>query len=490
MEAVVEQSERVVSQTPAPSVSSETVGEIIRQIEARHDLLQYQLDGWCVWPMLRFPVAMALLDLPFNKSRELFTLRELLFIAARDLPGLIFPRKSRYALITFSSALMEEEGQRYKDVFFDDLLRELGSFYKIENVNNKSFLARSRAALIKRDVTSTAVDLLASLVLPRFRKPTGLASVAEKLSASLREEPGLDAFTPQDIAARLEGFYWRKKLYAWLLGRTRAKYLFTADGYSDHAIIAAGKERGLKVCEFQHGGFIKGGPEYGWSAAYAASYRAKMPIPDRMFLYGEYWKELLNDEFWEGRLCAVGNLRIDQYRKRKVEFQSSRRDNVFRMILTAQGVDTPKLVAFVSDFLQLAGDELEIELYIKLHPVYETDKEIYERAFPDRRQVKVISGSEAPSTFELLSSADLHLSISSACHYDALGLGVPTVIIPLANCDWVLSLHRAGHAFLARTPQALLEIVSQLGREGVPDELGAYYFRPNALENMKRALEA
>jgi hypothetical protein len=105
--------------------------------------------------------------------------------------------------------------------------------------------------------------------------------------------------------------------------------------------------------------------------------------------------------------------------------------------------------------------------------------------------VRVISGSEAPSTFELLSSADLHLSISSACHYDALGLGVPTVIIPLANCDWVLSLHRAGHAFLAKTPKELLEIVSRLGRGGgVPDELGAYYFRPNALENMKRALEA
>lgn len=491
MEAVVEQSERVLSQPARPPVSSETVGELVRQIEARHDLLQYEVDGWCVWPILRFPVAMALLDLPFNKSRELFSLRELLFIAARDLPGLVFPRKSRYSVITFSSALMEVEGERYKDVFFDDLLRELGDFYKIENVNNKSFLQRSRAALIPRNVTTTAIDLVSSLLLPRFRKPAAIASVAEKLSASLRQEPGLEAFTSQDIAARLEGFYWRKKLYAWLLGRTRARYLFTADGYSDHAIIAAAKERGLKVCEFQHGGFIKGGPEYGWPALYAARYKSKMPIPDRMFLYGDYWKEQLNDEFWEGRLYAVGNLRIDQYRKLKAKLQSSRRDNVFRMVLTAQGVDTPKLVAFMSEFLKLIGERLAVELYIKLHPVYETDKEIYESAFPEDKRVHVISGSEAPSTFELLSSADLHLSISSACHYDALGLGVPTVIIPLANCDWVLSLSRAGHAFLAETPQALLEIVSELGRGGgVPDELGAYYFRPNALENMKSALAA
>jgi hypothetical protein len=490
MEAVVEQSEPVVSSAPRLPVSSETVGELVRHIEAKHDLLQYEVDGWCVWPVLRFPVALALLDLPFTKSREAFRLRELLFLAAKDLPDLIFPRKALYAAVTLSSALMEREGERYKDVFFDDLLRELGSFFKIESINSKGFLPRSRAALIKSNVTSTAFDLLSSLVLPKFSRLPSLKSIAEKISASLRQETGLDAFSPQDIAGRLEGFYWRKKLYSWLLGRTDSKYLFSADGYSDHAIFAAAKERGMRVCEFQHGGFIKGGPEYGWSS-YAASYRPRMPIPDQIFVFGEYWKQQLDfEEFWEGRLFAVGNLRMDQYRKRKAEFQSSRQDETFKIVLTAQGIDTQKLIAFVHDFLKLAEDKLEINLYIKLHPVYESDKEIYERAFPQNERVHVISGSEEPSTFELLASADLHLSISSACHYDALGLGVPTVIIPLANSGWVLPLHRAGHAFLAPAPKDLLEIVLQLGHSGVPDTIGSYYFRPGALENMKRALEA
>ena len=494
MEAVVveqqqQQSESVISPAAKLPVISETVGDLVRQMEAKHDLLQYEVDGWCIWPVLRFPVAMALLDLPFTKSKQPFQLRELLFIAAQDLPRLIFPRKSRYAVITYSSALMEQEGERYKDVFFDDLLPHLGSFFKIESLNSKSFLPRSKMALIKSNVTSTAFDLLSSLVLPKFGRLSSIRSVAERLSASLRQEPGLDAFTPQEIAGRLEGFYWRKRLYSWLLGRIRSKYLFTADGYSDHAVMAAAKERGLKVCEFQHGGFIKGGPEYGWSAAYASRYRPKMPIPDQMFLFGDYWKEQLAvDEFWKGSLFAVGNSRIDQYRKRKAEHQSSRERDAYRIVLTAQGIDTPKLIAYLGEFLQLAEGLLEIDLSIKLHPVYESDKEIYERAFPENKRVHVINGSEEPSTFELLASADLHLSISSACHFDALGLGVPTVIIPLANSGWVLPLHRAGHAYLAPTPQALLDIVSQLGRGGVPEAVGSYYFRPGALENMKRAL--
>ena len=111
---------------PKLPVSSEAVGNLIREIEARHDLLQYEVDGWCVWPLLRFPVALALMDLPFTKnSKESFTRRELLVMAAKDLFRLIFPRKSRYAVITLSSALMEQEGARYKDVFFDDLLEGL-----------------------------------------------------------------------------------------------------------------------------------------------------------------------------------------------------------------------------------------------------------------------------------------------------------------------------------------------------------------------------
>lgn len=488
MGTVAKQYEPVVS-APMLPVSSETVGELIRHIEAKYDLLQYELDGWCIWPVLRFSAAMALMDLPFTKSKESFQLRELCGIAAKDLPRLFFPRRSRYAVVTLSSALMEQEGDRYRDVFFDDLLRNLGSFFKIEKLNNKSFLPRSKAALFKSDVTSTAFEILSSLVLPKFGRSPEISSVAEQLSASLSREPGLQSFSPQRVAAILENFYWNKRLYFWLLGRVKPEFLFSADGYGDHAVIAAAKERGIKVCEFQHGGFMKGGPEYGWSS-YALSYKAKMPVPDQLFLFGEYWKEQLEDGgFWNGRLLAVGNMRIDRYRKLKKHYRSSRTDDACNIVLTTQGIDTHKLITFISDFLRVAEGKLEISLSIKLHPVYEADKGIYEREFlKNAKPVRVISGNEAPSTFELLAAADLHLSISSSCHYDALGLGVPTVILPLANSGWILSLHRAGYAFLASTPEALLEIVLQLNRGETADAVGSYYFRPGALENIKGAL--
>ena len=487
MATVVKQYEAVDSTARLP-VSSETVGQLIRNIEARHDLLQYQIDGWCVWPLFRFPVAMRLMDLSFNQKKESFSLRELAWIAAKDLPRLLFPRRSRYVVMTYSSALMEEEHGRYKDVFFDDLLPELGSFFKIETLNNKSFWDRSNRALLKRDLTSTAFELLSTLVLPKFKRPPQISRVAEDLSASLRQEAGLESFTPQNIAAHLEVFYWKKKLYSALFRRMKPACLFSADGFSDHAVIAAAKQVGAKVYEFQHGGFIRGGPEYGWSS-YAVSYKPSMPIPDQIFVFGEYWKEQLEgDGFWEGHLIPAGNMRIDRYRGLQQHYRSGRSDVACNLVLTTQGIDTESLISFMSEFLQIVEGQAEINLTLKLHPAFDNSKETYEREFGTNSRVRIVSGSERPSTFELLAAADLHLSISSTCHYDALGLGVPTVILPLANSGWVLPLHRSGHAFLAPTPEALLDIVLKLDETSVPADVGAYYFQPGAVENMKRAL--
>jgi hypothetical protein len=121
-----------------------------------------------------------------------------------------------------------------------------------------------------------------------------------------------------------------------------------------------------------------------------------------------------------------------------------------------------------------------------LHPVYETSKTLYEGAFKDDPRVQVLLGNEDPSTFDLLTLVDFHLSISSTCHYDALGLGVPTIILPFATYENVLSLHELGDAFLARTPTELLDILLRWKGREVPNEVGEFYFKKGALENMKR----
>ena len=315
--------------------------------------------------------------------------------------------------------------------------------------------------------------------------PHFVLEVAHELSLCLQRETGRQVFTPRLIALHLLSFYWTKRLYGALLERIQPEYALVADP-GEYAITAAAKERDIDVLEYQHGFLDRDQhPAYAWTE-HALKYKARMPIPDRLLLYGEYWKqELAVNGFWEDSLAAVGSLRMDHYRKARSVSNCS---ETCTIVLTTQGIDVENVIAFISGFLALADRRLQFRLYIKLHPFYETDKTPYEAAFLKHPEVQILLGSESPSTFELLARAQLHLTISSTCHYDALGLGVPTVILPFTSHEAALHLYETGQAFLAHSPQELFDIAVHWRDHAVPPGISEWYYKPGALENIKREL--
>jgi hypothetical protein len=54
----------------------------------------------------------------------------------------------------------------------------------------------------------------------------------------------------------------------------------------------------------------------------------------------------------------------------------------------------------------------------------------------------------------------------------------------------VHQLYEAGHAFLTRTPQELLELVKNWKELSVPAGVREKYFQPNALANIQAELRA
>lgn len=463
--------------------SGEEVDKRIRQLEHEHNLLSYKLDEWCVWPILRADVAYALENIPLG-PRNMMSKIERLVLAIRDIPNLIFVRPERYLVNTYTSGLAEKEGRYYKDIWFDDLMREVGGCFKIETFNNPAFISRRRAALIKSDLTTTFFYLM-SAVMARLCGSRYVLAVSRRLSSCLQNELDMAVFTSRWVQMRLLSFYWLKRLYAWLLRRVKPSYVLIADS-GEYAMIAAAKEQGIKVVEIQHGNFSRHHYKYSWDAS-ALKYKTQMPLPDRLFLYGEYWKNELNiGGFWRETLCVVGSPRMDQYREHK---PAKKNDDLCTLVLTSQGIDVEKVVSFMADFFKIAEGNLRFRLFIKLHPVWETSKEVYLKGLQTNQQLEVYLGNEQPSTFELLTRSDFHLSISSSCHYEALGLGVPTVILPFATHESVLRLHKARHAFLVHNASELLDILSRRRNRIVPFQVGEYYFKNGALENMIKELK-
>lgn len=455
------------------------------ELEHRHDLLQFQIDGWCIWGTLRSSVIRTLINLPEQGRGRLPRLQQVA-ISLQDIAALVRLNPHRYVFATALSKLVEQEQNRYKDIQVDDLIREFGvdACLKIAQINNPQFLPRHKTALYKARLTLLSFDRLAELLARRVG-PAYLTNMAEKISSSLRQEEDLQRFSPRTVLVRLRYFYWYKKFASWLFRRIRPAHLVTSFP-ANAALIAAAKEQSTVVTEMQHGVIHQYHNIYSWNS-YATRYKAHMPIPDRFLLYGAYWQKVLDASgFWGETLRVTGSLRIDHYRQRQL---AAAKAPPYNVLLTTQGIDIEQLIRFMQQFLALARGHLDIRLCVKLHPGYEARKtQHYTDAFGNDERVQIFQGNDNPSTFALLVQSHVHLSIYSTCHYEALGLGIPTVILPFTGHENVLHLYHKGYACLARTPEELLAVVRQAKQQTLPADIEHFFFAPGALENIQREL--
>jgi hypothetical protein len=468
-----------------PALTIAQADQYLRRFEEQADLLRYQVGGWAAWPLLRFKQNMNLLQLPWASQGmpNPLTMKE----RALRLPGLITALaglEERPLLVSVNStARAEEVSGLYKDIFFDDLLRGRNDFYKLEEVNNKAYLTRSRKALVPSHLYAAPFQVMGPL-LGRLL-PGKTRRAASALAAALRAEFGPLALPDLTIRRVFSRFYGQKILYSLLFKRLGTRALLLIDAYNSHALAAAARENGVRVVEFQHGVVYQNHPGYSWTG-YARRYKDQMPLPDTLLLFGDHWKqELLRGGFWDPeQLVVTGSPRLEDYRSRHA---AERDRNLLHLVVTTQNFATPGLVGFLGEFLRLAGPVLPLRLTVKLHP-REQDKSPYLSELGRFENVQILAGSESPSTFDLLQQADFHASICSTCHYEALGLGTPTVILPLESAERVHHLLESGCAFAPASPQAMLDILlAERGRR-VPFETTAHFFQANALNNLKNFL--
>jgi hypothetical protein len=473
-----------------PEFPFKTVLEQIHEIEIHYQLYKYDVDGWSAWTIIRESVANAMAKLPWNtpsRDPDIGRLQKYV-IALRDAPNILWPPKTRYVLKTHTSALREKHEGLFKDIFIDDLLLELDSkqYYKIEDLNSKTYMPRRSKALIKSNSTSLFFRL-AAVLFSHSGRPKFIRKVSEELSFCLTNLPNLQVFTPLHIAGRLLNFYWSKRLYGKFLDRSQPEVIIMCT-HGQYPLVAAARERGIEVIELQHGSPNRYKIPYAWSSK-ATAFKFKIPVPDRIFLYGEFFRLALAETgFWQEELHPVGSILMDKYRLLRKNYKSNKRDANYTLVLTTQGIEVSKLITFFKEFLRICEGRFKMQLIFKLHPHFETNKNAYLPAFSANENVHILLGNEPPSTFDLLIRADFHLTIYSTTHYDAIGLGVPTIILPFTNYEMMLPLHRAGHAFLVENPQELFDIIWNNRSAEIPERTKGYYYKPDALNNMKSAL--
>jgi hypothetical protein len=467
-----------------PKMTEGDAIKILQEMEERLDLLQVQVDGWSLWPLLRFDIVMEMVKLPLT-TRTRFTRFQQLLIALRDLPVFFNIPRKKIVVKTYSSARSYEENGYSKDVFFDDLLDGCEQDFRIESINHKGMFLNRNKAKTRVDMTSLPIEITAGFLSLIPGICPDYSAVAGRLSSLLVKEFNLSTFSRKKILQKARFFYWGKRLYRWLLNRLGAEKVLTADP-AEFLIAAAARELGLPVIEIQHGLVTSEyNTTYSWTA-YARPYKKHMALSDKILLFGEHWKkELLRSNFWDDELKVTGRIILDSFRNSGLR----KPHDTCRIVFTSQGLEPEKLITMVAEFLEEAdAQSFNFHLWIKLHPVYDPDKKIYVNELGFSSNVTVLDADEEPSTFELLSSADMHWTISSSCHYDAIGMGVPTVILALQTYETVMSLHEDGHAFLASSGKELYKIVMKWKDYSVSKSVSGYFYRSGALENARKEI--
>jgi hypothetical protein len=211
-------------------------------------------------------------------------------------------------------------------------------------------------------------------------------------------------------------------------------------------------------------------------------------LPDLITVYGAYWTELLKH-------TALGSLnRIRSVGAPMIEASRALRERQFAtdpdkpmLTLTSQGIAAERLADFVAAFLKLCPTPLELN--IRLHPGYEATANQYGAVFSSDPRVVLWRGNSRPDTFEMIAMSDLHLSISSACHFEALGIGTPTAIIALPSHELVRDLAERGDAILIDSPQALADLVGRRGWGTVPPQTADHYFHRNHVASLRAVLD-
>lgn len=465
------------------SYAEPEISEKIQDFERRHDAFAIREGGVSLWRLMRFEVSIQLQNLDLRRSP--IPRPQLLLSLPRAAWQFATARQGhRYIGKTSNSGLRDKRDGTYRDIYFDDLIDAVPGGALFSSLDANGFEENSRNAHRQPVFDDTAV-LTGSAVLGRVlgRRPPSEASI--RLAQHISNGLGLDEFTGSRVQRKYDVFRYRTVLYRHVLKRFGVRSVLAANT-GLYSLIAAARALGIPYIEVQHGDFGVHHPESLPASALETGIEGLL-LPDRLALFGQWDMERLSGTALGElrRLTAVGAPAVAA--GRDMRETSFRTDPALPVVtFTSQGFAREQVNRFITDFLAASTEPMRF--IIRLHPGYDGDGANF-RAIADMDpRLIVMPGNSALPTHEVIARSDLHISISSSCHYDALGIGTPTVVLGLPGSASMAKLVETGMARRIDTPEQLAFVVRQRNWGVVTAAQSNYFFRSGYINNMLELL--
>ncbi|MEZ4798519.1 MAG: hypothetical protein R2809_01830 [Flavobacteriales bacterium] len=287
--------------------------------------------------------------------------------------------------------------------FFNKIISELGSNVSTINLNPERGL---KCDFNIHQLTDTKINFDETL----NSKLIEVNDVYSKLQRSSLYSSLEKAY----ISSALHVFFHTFLRYYSVLRSQNVKRVYLTVHYNNEGIIGAAQSCGIEVIEMQHGLIHPLDLYYCYNKNLAPRLK-KGYFPDRILLFGEYWKSvLLKGGEWEpSQLEIIGSV-LPTHRSVN---KSSEKTNT--ILIGSQKLMTEQYIPRIRQLLKTIENYPDWKIILKLHPL---EKEVDKYQALKHPQLEI--APLASDLSDLLSRCKIQISVYSTTFYDAAGFDV------------------------------------------------------------------
>ena len=371
---------------------------------------------------------------------------------------------------------------KYECIYTDEIVKKFPNAITLERFYEEDHLEPVQSQNIVYMDRAIMEAALYSVWKMRFCKKS-----REKVEKRIYEEINvamrgiLTSEQMMESARRAAGAYYRyqytyKRLKR-MLARMKPGIVVEVVSYSQQCMIINEicKELGITTIELQHGWMGKNHLAYNYPAGSVVR-----QFPDKMYLFGDYYKGDIRCPIPKDKLISVG---FPYYERELREYKKHRRtDGRYTVLFLSQGRFTRSLSAAAAELYKMT-DSQKVRIIYKLHPSeYEDWKDIH--PVLEGSGVEIVGKGGIP-LYDCFRTSDAQVGVYSTTIFEGLGFRLRTFIYRQEFADYLNGLIELGIAELVESASDLWE---KIQRKCTADYAVDYFWKENALVNLERQL--
>ena len=418
--------------------SLEKLAKYFCSLENEFNLINYEINGIKVWQYQRFRIFNEIAVLT-NMYKRAHTKKVGLFDILKASPSLLYysifsnPLIGNYKrdYLIFGSGRKTNVNGRLVDIYAKYFIEKehLKNYEIIEELIENQHLTKEKKNRKHQDYQQIRTFILSKLNFFTFNKEQ--KNFINKIENKIIHDLNISIDLSWLLKIGYLNFKYDYSFYNKLLQKRNPKKIYLVCSYTyKKALIAAAKNLEIETIELQHGTIDKLHMGYSYPGQNEIEY-----FPDKLYLFGQYWKETLQYPIENEKLVIKGFPYFNFQKKYYENIQKKTN----QLLIISQGTIGKKLSEIICNEENLLKD---FNVIYKLHPgEYARWKSEYPclEKLARLKNIHIIDNNDI-NIYEYFASSPYVIGIYSTAIYEALSFNCKVVLMDLPGVEYMAEL--------------------------------------------------